>query len=248
MQLIPKSMRPRVVHKIAADYRYNVPMVIKLMAVVGVILIVIGIGSIVADEFSVLAVLAIISGGVLIVPRMIIASILHSFQDLRYHIRDAIVLGVQWRGDEHVLDVGVGSGLMLFECAKKLRNGKAVGIDLFKGGSGGGDAQTFWRNASHEGVKDQVELEIADASQMPFEDDSFDVIVSTSVFHHMGGAEVREKASREIVRVLKPNGRLLVYDHRVVLKELEGVMQEAGFVNMRADGDESALIRGDKPA
>lgn len=248
MQFIPKSMRPRVVHKIAADYRYNVPMVIKLMAVVGVILVVVGIGAIVVDEFSVLAALAIVGGGLLIAPRMIVTSILRTFQDLRYHIRDAIVLGVQWRGDEHVLDIGVGSGLMLFECAKQLKSGRAVGIDLFKDGSGGGDAQTFWRNATHEGVKDQVELEIADASKMPFEDNSFDVIVSTSVFHHMGGAEVREQVAREIVRVLKPNGRVLVYDHRLVLQELEGAMKGAGFVNMRIDGMESVLLRGDKPA
>jgi SAM-dependent methyltransferase len=249
MFLIPKSMRPSVVHKIAADYRMGVPLLVRASGLLGLAAIVLGIFLMIQDGISVGGVAAIVAGIVLLFPLLMIWSILRNFKGFRYHLRDAIVMGVDWRGDEHVLDVGVGSGLTLFGCAQKLTNGRAVGIDLFLDDSGGGTAETFWKNAAHEGLKDRVELEIADARDMPFADSSFDVIVSTSALHHvLGGSEARRQVAREMVRVLKPGGRLLVFDLAPMLVELEAAMRDAGFVDMRRAGGDSALIRGDKPA
>jgi arsenite methyltransferase len=45
--------------------------------------------------------------------------------------RDRILAMVDWKGDESVLDVGTGRGLLMIGAAKKLTTGKAAGIDIW---------------------------------------------------------------------------------------------------------------------
>jgi ubiquinone/menaquinone biosynthesis C-methylase UbiE len=49
---------------------------------------------------------------------------------------------------------------------------------------------------------------------LPFEDSSFDLVVSSLAIHNIGGSAGREKALNEAVRVLRPGGRLLIADIR----------------------------------
>lgn len=49
---------------------------------------------------------------------------------------------------------------------------------------------------------------------LPFEDNSFDVVVSSLAIHNIRGSAGREKAVNEAVRVLRPGGRLLIADMR----------------------------------
>ena len=44
--------------------------------------------------------------------------------------RDRVLDCVAWRGDEHVLDVGTGGGVLLIGAAKRAPNGRAVGVDV----------------------------------------------------------------------------------------------------------------------
>ena len=46
--------------------------------------------------------------------------------------RDKLLDLVEWSGQERVLDVGCGRGLMLIGAAKRLSSGKAIGIDLWQ--------------------------------------------------------------------------------------------------------------------
>jgi ubiquinone/menaquinone biosynthesis C-methylase UbiE len=63
-----------------------------------------------------------------------------------------------------------------------------------------------------EGVADRVELYTADMKELPFEDNSFDLIVSSIAIHNIKGRAGRQRAIDEAVRVLRPGGRLLVAD------------------------------------
>jgi SAM-dependent methyltransferase len=62
-----------------------------------------------------------------------------------------------------------------------------------------------------EAAQSKAEFVEAFSSAMPFEAESFDLIVSTLFFHHLDG-QVKRETLRECVRVLRPGGRLVVGD------------------------------------
>lgn len=131
----------------------------------------------------------------------------------KLHLRDKIIASIAWRGDEKVLDVGCGHGLMLLAAAKHLTRGHAIGIDIWsQGDQADNNPKSTMENAQLENVTDRIELQSADARKLPFPDDTFDVIVSTFVIHNMKDAPDREQSIREIARVLKPGGQLVIAD------------------------------------
>src|SRR5215211_4228755 len=121
--------------------------------------------------------------------------------------------GLKLRGDERILDMGCGRGAVLLMAAQHLTTGRAVGVDLWRSvdQSGNSPAATQ-RNAVAEGVADRVDLHTGDMTALPFEDNSFDVVVSSLAIHNIRGRAGREKAIDEAVRVLRPGGRLLIAD------------------------------------
>lgn len=60
-----------------------------------------------------------------------------------------------------------------------------------------------------------LNFQVADGQQLPFEDDSFDLVMQATVFSSIVDPDVRFQVAREIDRVLKPGGHLLWYDMRV---------------------------------
>src|SRR5438270_2659479 len=119
------------------------------------------------------------------------------------------------RGDERILDLGCGRGAVLLMAAQRLTTGRAVGVDLWRSVDQSGNClEATRRNAIAEVVADRVELHTADVTALPFEDNSFDVVVSNFAIHNISGSAGREKAISEAVRVLRPGGRLLIVDVR----------------------------------
>lgn len=128
-------------------------------------------------------------------------------------IRDRILDGISWRGDESVLDVGCGRGLFLIGAAKRLKTGKATGVDIWSPEDlSGNSAEATLRNAKAEGVAGRVKVETADARKLPFAAGSFDVVLSSLALHNISSSQERTKALNEIVRVLRPGGYLAILD------------------------------------
>ena len=124
-----------------------------------------------------------------------------------------IIDGLALRGSERVLDLGCGRGAVLLQVARRLTSGRAVGVDLWRTRDQSGNSiDATRRNAAADNVGDRVELHTADMSDLPFDRDSFDVVVSNVAIHNINEPARRERAIDEAVRVLRPGGRVLIAD------------------------------------
>ncbi|MBA3694424.1 MAG: class I SAM-dependent methyltransferase [Acidobacteria bacterium] len=148
----------------------------------------------------------------------------------KFRHRDRMLAMINWRGDEQVLDVGTGRGLLMIGAAKRLTNGgKSYGIDIWNTADlSGNKIENTLRNAELEGVSDKIEIKEEDAQAMSFADSSFDVVLSNLCLHNIPTKEGRAEACREIARVLKPNGTAILSDFKNN-KFYENVFKEAGL-------------------
>ena len=109
-------------------------------------------------------------------------------------------------GDCAVLEVGSGTGQLLRRLSKTAGVGRVVGIDrsamLVEKGK---------KIAEEEGVA--VEQLVGDALALPFEDESFDVVLFCTTLMHLPVAEPRLQALREAARVCKAGGYVGVFDN-----------------------------------
>lgn len=148
-------------------------------------------------------------------------------------VRDLILQSIPWRGDEHVLDVGCGRGLFLIGAAKRLKTGKATGIDLWNPQDlSGNTAEAALANAKAEGVDKRVKIETGDARKLPFGDRSFDVVLSSLALHNISYKAERAQAVREIDRVLKPGGYLAIFDV-FYTRQYAKILEALGFEDIR---------------
>ncbi len=127
--------------------------------------------------------------------------------------RDAILGRLAWRGDERVLDVGCGRGLMLIGAALRVPQGHATGVDLWRAeDQAHNSAAATLANAALGGVADRVTVQTADMRTLPFADASFDLVLSAWAVHNVPDTAGRHQALAQMWRVLKPGGTLAITD------------------------------------
>ncbi len=147
----------------------------------------------------------------------------------KLRMRDRLLDGLHLAGTEQVLDVGCGRGLLLIGAARRLPQGRAVGIDLWsqKDQANNSKAATL-ANAAIEGVAERVEVHDGDMRSLPFANASFDVVVSSLAIHNIPSRDGRRTAINEMVRVLKPGGRVALLDFSKTAEYAED-LQAAGM-------------------
>ncbi len=151
--------------------------------------------------------------------------------------RDHILSLHAWRGDEQVLDVGCGRGLLLAGAAKHLTTGHATGIDLWSNvDMGGNSSAATQRNLELEGVAERCTILSVAAQEMTFPDGSFDVIVSNLCIHNIYDRPTRLAALRQIARVLAPGGTALISDYKRT-REYAAEFRRAGLIVERRMGN-----------
>ena len=129
------------------------------------------------------------------------------------------------RPGERVLEIGPGTGYYTFEIADRLDGGQ---VDVF-------DIQQemldhVMRTANERGVIN-VRPALGDAQSLPYADESFEAVVLVTV---LGEIPDQEQALREIARVLRPGGRLIVGElfgdpHMVTAGKLRERAERAGL-------------------
>jgi len=148
-------------------------------------------------------------------------------------IRDAILNSISWRGDERVLDSGCGRGLLLIGAARRVPQGSAVGVDKWvRGALTGNGAEAVFRNAEAEGVAARIEVVEGDVRRLPFSDAAFDVVVSNFVVHEVDTQQDREQMMSEMMRVLRPGGRLALVDF-IFTSECVEILRRLDMHNVR---------------
>ena len=140
---------------------------------------------------------------------------------------------------ESVLDIGCGTGTLAIVAKRQVgATGKVFGID---------PSPEMIARAKSKAAKAGIDVsfETAVAEAMPFPDTRFDVVLSTLMLHHLPRT-LRQQCMREVHRVLKPHGRVLIVDfgapqpksgllahfHRhghVGRQEIVALLDEAGF-------------------
>ena len=136
------------------------------------------------------------------------------------------------RGDETLLDLGCGRGAVLLAAAKLLPNGRAIGVDIWRADQTDNSQQNTLRNAELEGVAERVEVRTADITDLPFDDNSVDVIVSSLVVHNIPSPRARAKAISEAARVLRPGGHLVLADIWATRRHVRQ-LQQLGWTDAR---------------
>jgi ubiquinone/menaquinone biosynthesis C-methylase UbiE len=148
-------------------------------------------------------------------------------------LRDEILDAVELKGDEKILDAGCGRGLLLIGAAKRMKSGRATGIDIWSAEDLSNNSSEATReNAKLEGVADKVRVESGDLRKLVYPDGNFDVVVSSLAVHNISDSGERAQAIRELYRVLKPNGRLAMYDI-FRTREYAKVLEACGAQNVK---------------
>jgi len=101
-----------------------------------------------------------------------------------------------------VLDIGTGKGRFVIPLGRQVASVTTVDVSA--------EEQRYARlEATYAGVADRIRFVILDARFLPWPAASFDAVLSWNVFHHLDDPE---RVFSEMLRVLKPGGKLVLAD------------------------------------
>ena len=119
----------------------------------------------------------------------------------------ATAIAAEVAAGNRLLDVGCGPGEVLSTLATLAPDIETTGLDI--------DAAMIERaerkadRLARSGSRRRPTFVVADAASMPFADATFDVVVSSYAVHHWPD---RQAGLAEMMRVLKPGGRAIIWD------------------------------------
>jgi SAM-dependent methyltransferase len=239
-----------------ADYGIDAPPVVRNLGLGGVAIVLIGIAAFLFLSeprwlMYLLGYWGIFAGGSMVLTSLLI---IWSSKVGKLHQRQLLIESLHLKGNETMLDVGCGRGLLLNEAAQHLPNGRALGVDLWQSADQSGNwPEVTMQNARAEGVVDRVEIKTGDMRELPLPDASVDVAIASLSIHNIPTTDGRAKAIQEIHRVSKPGGQVALLDF-MATDEYFGSLQALGWEAISRSGPSFwmfppvRVVRGRKPA
>jgi demethylmenaquinone methyltransferase/2-methoxy-6-polyprenyl-1,4-benzoquinol methylase len=117
------------------------------------------------------------------------------------HVRNQVVTIANVDKGSKVLDVATGTGQQAFAFSKAGHD--VTGVDL---------TESMLAVARRHNKNDFVKFEVGDATHLWFEENTFDISCISFALHDMP-LNIREKVLREIVRVTKPKGVIMIVEY-----------------------------------
>lgn len=148
-------------------------------------------------------------------------------------LRQRTITQAHLQPGEQVLDVGCGTGTLAMEVQRRVGStGRVFGIDP-------GNEQIARARAKAVRRNIPVDFQIGVIEELAFPDQTFDVVLSTLMMHHLP-ASLKRQGLTEIARVLKPGGRLIIADFKHKQERVgQGARFHAGGSGLR---DLAALV------
>lgn len=132
---------------------------------------------------------------------------------------------VQGGSYKRILDIGTGTGYLAFPLARVYPYALVYGIDIAESIIG------INRERVQEEDITNLIFQTFDGIHYPFEEESFDLVVSRYAFHHFPN---RANAVEQIYRILVPGGRVLISDPVRDAEDRRGVID--AFMRIKGDG------------
>lgn len=145
----------------------------------------------------------------------------------RYSLRKRLKMPIlrkalKLKQDDIFLDIGCGAGYFSAELSKKVK--KVYGLDYSK--------TNIEAVKKRYGYIKNIDFVLGDATNMPFKNNSFDVILATEIIEHI---QDDNKFVKECHRVLKKNGRLIITTPCTNPTISVDWFRRLGGINMRSD-------------
>ena len=103
-----------------------------------------------------------------------------------------------------LLDLGTGPGILPVEIIRRAPEVRIVGIDLSRR-----LIRMAHNRAQRANLSKHLSFEVANAANLRFDDNAFDMVISTGMLHSL---KKPSSVLKEIFRVLKPGGEAWIYD------------------------------------
>ncbi len=126
----------------------------------------------------------------------------NSFAKLVNPLRRRLIQQANIQPGQRALDLGCGTGLLTMMIKQSIPEARVTGLD--------GDEEVL-KIARDKSRGTDIQWDHAFATDMPYPDQSFDIVVSSFVTHHLTSAD-KVRAFQEVHRILRPDSGFFIVD------------------------------------
>ncbi|WP_459947807.1 class I SAM-dependent methyltransferase [Desulfocastanea catecholica] len=138
------------------------------------------------------------------------------------------------RNHARILDICCGTGSVTLSFAEKYPDALTIGYDFSIG---------MLHKAKQKDVANRITLVQGDASRLSYIDDCFNVVCCSHALYELQG-RARTDALKEMKRVVKPNGQVLIMEHEVPRNPLVKILFHMRML-MMGSTDSREFLRQD---